>query len=81
MTDQTQAPDEPVEDPVLELLRRMVKAGGRMQEREVHRLAREIGLAEDALERLWHDEPKVLDSEDDHRVVTRSGRERLNNLR
>jgi hypothetical protein len=83
MTDQssTDVPAEPVDDPVLELVRRMLQAGGRMHEREVHQLARQLGLAEDALERLWSDEPKVLDSEDDHRVVTRAGRQRLNNMR
>ena len=77
----TEVPDQPVEDPVLELVRRMLMAGGRMHEREVRQLARELGVLERELEKLWTKDPKVLDSDDDHRVVTPTGRHRLNNIR
>jgi hypothetical protein len=77
----TEVPDQPVEDPVLELVRRMLMAGGRMHEREVRQLARELGVLERELEKLWTKDPKVLDSDDDHRVVTPIGRHRLNNIR
>ena len=83
MSDQssTAVPSEPVDDPVLELVRRMLLAGGRLSEQEVRKLAQEIGLVEHMLERLWTADPKLLDSEGDHRVVTSAGRRRLNNIR
>jgi hypothetical protein len=83
MTDPTgtDVPAEPVQDPVLELIRRMLQAGGRMHKRDVLRLAQELGLTEDALDDLSSKEPKVLDSENDHKVVTPTGRQRLNNMR
>jgi hypothetical protein len=77
----TDVPAEPVEDPVLELIRRMLQAGGRMHKRDVLRLAQELGLSQDAVEGLWSKDPKVLDSDGDHKVVTPSGRQRLNNMR
>lgn len=77
----TDIPAEPVDDPVLELVRRMLQAGGRMHKRDVRRIAQELGVLEDELEKLWTEEPKVLDSENDHKVVTPIGRHRLNNIR
>jgi hypothetical protein len=68
-------------DRILELLRRIVEAGGRMRKHEVHELARDLGLAEQALRRLWTDEPRVLEPHDDDHVVTDVGRRRLNNTR
>ena len=74
-------PAEPVDDPALELVRRMLQAGGRMHRQDVLSLAEELGLAEDALESLWSHEPKLLDSDKDDKVVTPTGRQRLNNMR
>jgi hypothetical protein len=74
-------PAEPVDDPALELVRRMLQAGGRMHSDDVLRLAEELGLAEDALEGLWSHEPRLLDSQKDDKVVTPTGRQRLNNMR
>jgi len=77
----TAVPSEPVDDPVLELVRRILQVGGEMHEREVRELARELGVLEDELEGLWSQDPKVLDSKQDHKVVTPIGRHRLNNIR
>jgi len=77
----TAVPSEPVDDPVLELVRRILQVGGEMHEREVRELARELGVLEDELEGLWSQDPKVLDSKQDHKVVTPIGRHRLNNMR
>ena len=81
MNQQPRVPEQPVDDPVLELVRRMLLAGGRLSEQEVRRLAEEIGLVEHMLERLWTEDPKLLDSDGGHRVVTSAGRRRLNNIR
>jgi hypothetical protein len=81
MNQQPRVPEQPVDDPVLELVRRMLLAGGRLSEQEVRKLAEEIGVVERRLERLWTEDPKLLDSEGDHRVVTSAGRRRLNNIR
>jgi hypothetical protein len=81
MNQQPRVPEQPVDDPVLELVRRMLLAGGRLSEQEVRRLADEIGLVEHMLERLWTEDPKLVDSEGEHRVVTSAGRRRLNNIR
>jgi hypothetical protein len=78
---QDDVPTEPVDDPALELVRRMLQAGGRMHKKDVLRLAEELDLAEDALEGLWSHEPKLLDSHKDDKVVTPIGRQRLNNMR
>ena len=77
----TAVPSEPVDDPVLELVRRILQVGGEMHEREVRELARELGVLEDELEGLWSQDPKVLDSKEDQKVVTPIGRHRLNNIR
>jgi hypothetical protein len=77
----TAVPTEPVDDPVLEVVRRILQVGGEMHEREVRQLARELGVPDDELEKLWTHDPKVLDTKDDHKVVTPIGRHRLNNMR
>lgn len=69
---------EPVEDPVIALLRRVAEApGGRMHKLEVHQAAREVGLERAALAKLYTGEPKLLATENEERVITEAGRARL----
>ena len=70
-----------LEQPVFELLKRMLDLGGRMPKGQVRQLAREVGLGKDALDRLLGREPRLLDSEDDDHVVTDIGRQRVHNMR
>ena len=68
---------EPVDDPVLALLRRIEDAGGRMHRLEVHQLARRLGIERAELARLYTTEPRMLATDKQDRVVTEAGRARL----
>jgi hypothetical protein len=68
---------EPVDDPVLALLRRIADAGGRMHKLEVHQLARRLGIERAELARLYTTEPRMLATDKQDRVVTEAGRARL----
>jgi hypothetical protein len=69
---------EPAADPVVALLQRVADSpGGRMHKLEVHQAAREVGLGRAALARLYTGDPKLLATEQQDRVITDAGRERL----
>ena len=69
---------EPAADPVVALLKRVADSpGGRMHKLEVHQAAREVGLERAALARLYTGDPKLLATEQQDRVITDAGRERL----
>lgn len=71
-------PGHLVADPAVALLKRVADApGGRLHKLEVHQAAREVGLDRAALARLYTGEPKLLDTENEHRVITAAGRTRL----
>lgn len=66
------------DDPVASLLQRVADCpDGRMHKLEVHQAAREVGLDRAALARLYTGEPKLLDTEHEHRIITEAGRARL----
>jgi len=65
-------------DPVLELLGRIAaEPGGRMHKLEVHQLARELGIDRTSLARLYTGTPALLATEQQDRVITDPGRERV----
>jgi hypothetical protein len=64
-------------DPEVALLARVEAAGGRLHKLEVHQLAREVGLERAALARLYTGEPRLLATEQQDRVLTDAGRQRL----
>lgn len=67
-----------VEDATSALLRRIASTpDGRMNKLEVHQLAREVGLDRAALARLYNEEPALLRTDKQDRVVTDAGRARL----
>jgi hypothetical protein len=69
---------EPAADPVAALLQRVADSpGGRLHKLEVHQAAREVGLDRAALARLYTGDPKLLATEQQDRVITDAGRERL----
>ena len=71
-------PADPVDDPVVALLRQVAEApGGRMHKLEVHQVAREVGLDRPALARLYTAQPPLLVTEQQDRVLTEAGRARL----
>ncbi len=66
------------DDPATALLRRIASTeGGRMNKLEVHQLAREVGLDRAALARLYNDDPPLLSTEKQDRVITDAGRAAL----
>jgi Family of unknown function (DUF6158) len=67
----------PVDDPVGAVLQAVADAGGRMHKLEVHQLARRFGLPRAELAGLYKNEPKLLATEKQDRVITDAGRERL----
>jgi Family of unknown function (DUF6158) len=82
LLDQPAATDEsspvPTDDPALALLQRVANAaGGRLHKLEVHQAAREVGLDRAELAKLYTAEPKLLATEQQDRVITDAGRERL----
>jgi hypothetical protein len=69
---------DPASDPAVALLRIVADApGGRMHKLEVHQAAREVGLERAALARLYKEEPRLLATEQDDRMITDAGRARL----
>ena len=65
-------------DPVVALLQRVAEApGGRMHKLEVHQVARLVGLERADLARLYKDEPQLLATDKQDRVITEAGRARL----
>ena len=67
-----------VADPALALLQRLADApGGRLHKLEAHQAAREVGLDRAALARLYTADPPLLVTEQQDRVLTRAGRDRL----
>jgi hypothetical protein len=70
-------PTTAVDDPARALLQAVVDAGGRMHKLEVHQLARRYGLPRAELAALYKDEPQLLATEKQDRVITDAGRERL----
>jgi hypothetical protein len=71
------AADTAPPDPLLALLGRVAEAGGRLHKLEVHQAAREVGLDRTALARLYTAVPPLLVTEQQDRVLTDAGRERL----
>jgi hypothetical protein len=67
----------PVADPAGALLQAVVAAGGRMHKLEVHQLARRFGLPRAELAGLYKNDPQMLATEKQDRVITDAGRERL----
>lgn len=68
----------PVADPVDALLRRVADAPrGRLHKLEVHQAAREVGLERSALAKLYTGDPKLLATQQQDRVITEAGRQRL----
>ncbi len=67
----------PVDDPVAAVLQAVADAGGRMHKLEVHQLARRFGLPRAELAGLYKNDPKLLATEKQDRVITDAGRERL----
>ena len=71
-------PADPVDDPVVALLRQVAEApDGRMHKLEVHQAARLVGLDRAALAKLYTTEPKLLATEKQDRMITDAGRARL----
>ncbi len=65
-------------DPEVALLARIAKAPeGRMHKLEVHQAAREVGLERAALARLYTADPPLLVTEQQDRVITDAGRDRV----
>lgn len=65
-------------DPELALLARLAAApDGRLHRLEVHQAAREVGLARAALARMYTAQPPLLGTDQQDRVITDAGRERL----
>ena len=65
-------------DPEVALLTRIANAPeGRMHKLEVHQAAREVGLERAALARLYTVDPPLLVTEQQDRVITDAGRERV----
>ena len=72
------AVDVPDGDPVVALLQRVADApGGRLHKLEVHQVARLVGLERADLARLYKDEPHLLATDKQDRVITEAGRARL----
>ncbi len=70
--------DVPDGDPVVALLQRVADApGGRMHKLEVHQVARLVGLERASLAQLYKDEPHLLATDKQDRVITEAGRARL----
>jgi hypothetical protein len=70
--------DVPDGDPVVALLQRVADApGGRLHKLEVHQVARLVGLERADLARLYKDEPHLLATDKQDRVITEAGRARL----
>jgi hypothetical protein len=67
----------PADDPVGAVLQAVADAGGRMHKLEVHQLARRFGLSRAELAGLYKNDPKLLATEKQDRVITGAGRERL----
>jgi hypothetical protein len=68
----------PVQDASLALLERVAAApGGRLHKLEAHQAAREVGLDRAALAGLYTAEPPLLATDQQDRVITEAGRERL----
>ena len=72
-----EADPTPVEDPARALLQAVEDAGGRMHKLEVHQLARRFGLPRAELAGLYKDDPNLLATDRQDRVITDAGRERL----
>lgn len=70
-----------VDDPVAALLQAVADAGGRMHKLEVHQLARRVGLDRADLAALYKNEPRLLATEREERVLTEAGLRRLSNIR
>jgi hypothetical protein len=67
--------DVPEGDPVVALLQRVADApDGRLHKLEVHQVARLVGLERAELARLYKDEPKLLATDRQDRVITEAGR-------
>ena len=65
-------------DPVVALLQRVADApGGRLHKLEVHQVARLVGLERAALAQLYKEEPQLLATDKQDRVITDAGRARL----
>ena len=76
--EESEGADVPDGDPVAALLRRVADApGGRMHKLEVHQVARLVGLERAALARLYTEEPQLLTTDKQDRVITEAGRARL----
>ena len=70
--------DVPDGDPVVALLQRVADApDGRMHKLEVHQVARLVGLERAALAQLYKEEPHLLATDKQDRVITDAGRARL----
>jgi hypothetical protein len=70
--------DVPAGDPVVALLRRVADApGGRLHKLEVHQVARLVGLERAVLAKLYKDDPQLLSTDKQDRVITEAGRRRL----
>lgn len=65
------------DDPVAAVLRAVAEAGGRLHKLEVHQAAREAGLERSALATLYTASPPLLVTEQQDRVITAAGRDRL----
>lgn len=73
-----EAAPEPVDDPVLEVLRTVAASpGGRLHKLEVHQAARVAGLDRATLARMYTAEPKLLRTDRADRVITPAGLQRL----
>ena len=65
-------------DPVVALLQRVADApNGRLHKLEGHQVARLVGLERADLARLYKDEPQLLATDKQDRVITDAGRARL----
>jgi len=65
-------------DPVVALLQRVADApGGRLHKLEVHQVARLVGLDRAHLAKLYTEEPRLLTTDKQDRVITDAGRARL----
>lgn len=66
------------EDPALALLARVAaRPDGRMHKLEVHQAAREVGIERSALARMYTSDPPLLVTDQQDRVITPAGRDRL----
>lgn len=65
-------------DPVDALLKQVADApGGRMHKLVVHQTAREFGINRETLADLYKNEPRLLDTDKEDRVITDKGRKRI----